>query len=149
MKAVGSTRKAFTIAELSIALTIMGLLVAMAIPIFTQAMEQARLDTASRQLMNIWSAQRVYWLSSRSFADDLAVLYADDLISSKILDASVSDDLAYAYSVDSASASAFSASARRQNSSKWSGTIFIDQTGTISGSIGSAGRTTLYPISGD
>ena len=147
MKNRTKQRYGFTILELSIAIIILSILVTTAIPIYHKATEQARLDAASRDLLTIWTAQRVYWLENKTYAADLATLQATDLVSSKVANSKTNSNIDYTYEIDSFSDSTFSASAARKGSTRWSGDIFIDQTGLISGSVSNKGGDVLFPIS--
>jgi len=73
-----------TLLEMSVAITIIGILVAFSIPSFSRVSEQNHLDAASQYLRSLWSAERVYWLENRTFTDSLASLDTLGLIDSKI-----------------------------------------------------------------
>ena len=138
----------FTLTEIMIAMTIMVILITMSVPIYSRAMEQARLDTASRNLLTIWAAQRVYWLDEQRYAEDLATLQAMDLLSSKIGSEGSSLEAFYIYRVESADSDSFAVSATRNGSGKWLGRISVDQFGDLSGSINGTDGTILTPLPG-
>jgi Tfp pilus assembly protein PilE len=130
-------------------MTIMAILITMSTPIYSKAIEQARLDNAARELMTIWSAQRVYWLDNHSYAENLITLQNLDLISSGLPLSEESVSEMYIYDIVSADSESFVASAARNASSKWTGQIEIDQFGIITGSISASDGTELVPLGVD
>ncbi len=142
-------RRGFTLTEIMIAMTIICILVTMSTPIYSKAIEQARLDTAARELKTIWSAQRVYWLDNRTYAEDLITLQNLDLLSSKLALSQESVKSFYFFEISSADDEAFSATAIRNASNKWSGQITIDEFGTLTGSISASDGTVLVPVFAD
>ena len=56
------TRRGYTLLELMIVVTIMGVLIAMPAPMFGRAIEQPKLDVAASNLRSIWAAERFYYL---------------------------------------------------------------------------------------
>jgi prepilin-type N-terminal cleavage/methylation domain-containing protein len=125
----------YTLLEALVAVIIIGILVSIAAPIYSTAVEQARLDSAAGNLKTIWSAQRTYWLKFHTFAADLTVLETEDLISVSLAQTQTSPDARYVYDIDSASANSFTASAARSNSTVWQGDIQIDELGQLTGSV--------------
>jgi len=140
------TRQGFTLTEILIAMTIICILVTMSVPIYSQAIEQAHLDAAARDLKTIWSAQRVYWLDKREYAQDLATLQDIDLLSSKFVLTKGSLTASYVYEIEAADSSSFLAVATRNGSRKWTGEIQIDEFGDISGKVSASGGTVLVPM---
>ena len=130
-------------------MTVMVGLLTMSAPLYSRAIEQARLDTAARNLRTLWTAQRVYWLQRRTFTDDLTTLQAMDLVSPALASSQGSATAPYAYSIDSADENSFSAGATRKGSRRWSGTIRIDASGSVSGYLMNSNGTTLLPIWGE
>ena len=63
-------RQGSTLLELSIVVTMTGILSAMAIPSFQRSIEQARVDQAAATLRTIWAAERFYKLDHTAYADD-------------------------------------------------------------------------------
>lgn len=126
-------RVGFTLAELMIVVIIMMVILQFAIPRYTTATEQARVDLAGSNLVALYTAQRLYFVDQGTFATTLTAL-----IDSKLLDASFAPgkglDSKYTYAIDSASATAFVGSATR-TAERWVGTLRIDQTGTLTGQI--------------
>lgn len=136
------TRGGYTLLEVLIAVVIIGILVSISAPIYSKAIEQAKLDSAAGNLKTVWSAQRAYWLKYQEFADSLAKLQDEDLISASLTQ---TQGVMYVYSVASADKNFFIASAARSNSSTWSGEIQIDELGQLTGSINKEDGTTLLP----
>jgi Tfp pilus assembly protein PilE len=125
-----------------VVLTMMGVLLSIAAPSFHQALEQSRFDFAAANLRSSWSAERLYWLENRTYAGDLNTLLTADLIDPSML----SDTRFYSYAISSPDGTTFSASAMRINSTTWTGTLTIDQTGTLSGALQAPGQNTIAPV---
>jgi prepilin-type N-terminal cleavage/methylation domain-containing protein len=142
-----TSRQGFTLTEVLIAMTIICILVILSTPIYSRAMEQARLDAAASNLKMIWSAQRVYWLDEHSYAPDLATLYNMDLLSSKMVLTKTSLTTSYVYEIEAVDNDSFTAVAIRNGSSKWSGQIQIDEFGDLTGNITALDGLELVPVS--
>ncbi|MBN1787226.1 MAG: prepilin-type N-terminal cleavage/methylation domain-containing protein [Sedimentisphaerales bacterium] len=138
-------KKGYTLLEALVAVIIIGILVSVAAPIYKTAVEQARLDSAAGNLKTIWSAQRAYWLKHRTFADNLAALETEDLVSVSLEETQISTDAKYVYDIDMATADTFTASAVRSNSSAWDGDVQINELGQITGSITHTDGLVLSP----
>jgi prepilin-type N-terminal cleavage/methylation domain-containing protein len=121
----------FSLLEVMIVLTIMGVLIAMAAPTFQRSLEQARADVAGANLRAIWSAQRLYWLENHSYTNDLNQLQSLGLLDPTIVAATT----VYTYAITAADSNAFTATATRTGSARWNGGFTIDQTGAASGAI--------------
>lgn len=138
-------RGGFTMVELCVAVTIICLMTTMAAPIFTRAIEQARVDAAAANLKTVWSAQRVYWLEHRGYAPDLAALRSMDLIDPAVADSASSPTAVYVYDIVSADVTTFEARALRNGGGTWSGQMQIDQDGSILGGVSGSGGQVLTP----
>jgi prepilin-type N-terminal cleavage/methylation domain-containing protein len=136
--------RGFTLAEICITVMIIAILSAMAAPVYVRSIEQGQLDMAAGTLKNICSAQRVYWLSNKTFADDLGTLKTLDLLDTSIPTVA-SGTSKYTYAITLADDTVFEASATRVNSTSWSGGIAITESGGISGNITSVSGGTLNP----
>ncbi len=134
------TARGFSIMEVMVVLLIMGVLIAMCAPTYQVALEQSRADIASANLRAIWAAQRLYWLTTQSYSGDL-----NQLESFGLIDPMLTSSTVYAYAIATADSSSFSATATRIGSSVWSGTLTVDQTGNIFGSIEGVGQPTVTP----
>jgi prepilin-type N-terminal cleavage/methylation domain-containing protein len=137
-----STNPGYTIVEMMVVLTMMGVLLSIAAPSFHQALEQSRFDLAAANLRSVWSAERLYWLENRVYASDLNTLMTAGLIDPSML----SNTQFYSWAISSPDGTTFTASATRINSTTWTGTLTIDQTGTLTGSLQAPGRNTIYPV---
>jgi prepilin-type N-terminal cleavage/methylation domain-containing protein len=133
-------RRGFSLLEALVVVTVMGVLVSLAAPTFTRAVEQSRADIATSNLRAVWSAQRVYWLEYRAYAGDLPTLTSVGLLDSAITSAST-----YNYTITSANESSFTATATRAGSVRWTGQFQIDQTGALSGVIHASGEPDIVP----
>ena len=135
--------KGFTLVEIGIVGILLVLLLSMAVPRFTRAMEQTRVDQAAATLQAIRTAQRLYWLSYRTYADSVETLHEHKLLDEDKTDAS--NELAFGYSISGADANGFTASATPHNNSRWPGVLTIDQTGVVSGRILASDGTSMTP----
>lgn len=138
-KAIG--RLGFSLVEVILVLTVMGILLALSAPSFRRSMEQSRADIAGANLRAIWAAERLYWLEYRTYTDDLAELESLGLLDPTIVTAATR----YVYGIPSAGSDAFTATATRTGSERWSGQFSIDQDGVLSGTIQSAGEPAITP----
>jgi prepilin-type N-terminal cleavage/methylation domain-containing protein len=139
-------RSGFTLTELMVTVTIIGVLVGMSAPHFGRALEQSRADFAVANLRAIWAAQRLYWLENRAYADKLTQASPKGLFELGLLDpAIVSTTGDYTYSIPSAGSSTFQAKATRAAGLNWAGEFTIDETGTTSGSITATGQPAITP----
>jgi type II secretory pathway pseudopilin PulG len=119
---------------------IMGVMAVLAVPSFRRGIEQARVDQAASNLRTIWAAQRLYRLDAGVYASSLGLLRDAALIDASIVDAATP----FAYTITAADASGFTVTATRDGSVRWSGTLALDATGQITGSIGD-GSVALAP----
>ncbi len=136
----------YTLVEVCVAMVIICILASIAAPIYTKAIEQARLDSAAGNLKTIWTAQRAYWLKYHTFAANLTMLENEDLISSFLVETEEQPKAIYVYGIDSAGANSFAASATRNGSSTWGGQIQIDESGAVCGAVNGSGSV-LSPLS--
>ena len=140
-------RAGYTLVEVCVAVIIICILVSIGTPVYTKAIEQARLDSAAGNLKTIWSAQRAYWLKNRTFASNLTILRDEKLITASIARTQSEPNSTYVYHINSAGAGFFTASAARSGSRTWSGEITINENGELGGSISKAGSfSVLEPL---
>jgi prepilin-type N-terminal cleavage/methylation domain-containing protein len=133
--------RGFTLMEVMVVLTIIGVVLAMTAPTFQRALEQSRADMAGANLRAIWSAERLYWLDNHTFTNDLTLLESLGLLDPTLVSATT----IYVYGVSAADSTTLNATASRAGSTRWGGTFSIDQTGVISGTIEAAGETNIQP----
>ena len=132
-------RRGFSVLELMVVLTVIGVLLAMSAPSYQRATEQNQADIAAANLQAIWAAQRFYWLENHTYSATLAGLQ-------DMLDPSVSASaVPYVYSIQLIDSNTFKASATRTGSSIWGGQIIIDQSGSASGVIQATGQRDIVP----
>jgi len=127
--------------EVLVVLAVIGVFVSMSVPSFRRSMEQSRADIAGANLRAVWSAQRIYWLEHRCYTTDLSALESSGLLDSAI----ISGTPQYAYAVPSADSSAFTATATRRGSTRWSGQFSIDEHGAVSGVLQAPGEPSIVP----
>ncbi len=122
-----------TLIELMVVVTLTGIMAVLAVPSYRRGMEQSRTDQAAATLRTVWAAQRLYKLDNPTYAGDLATLASSSYIDSSIPGLSNP----FIYEITAASSTGFNSGARlsRAGSQVWSGTLHIDETGTVTGSI--------------
>ena len=134
------SRKAFSLIEVVVTMTILAVLVSFVAPSVRQSMEQSHADMASAGLRMINTAQRFYWLENRTYATDLQSLIDEGLIDGDLNNTAPR----YEYVIASADAQAFQATATRRSfdnlgtpvySGAWQGSFQIDETGAITGTV--------------
>jgi prepilin-type N-terminal cleavage/methylation domain-containing protein len=132
--------RGFTLTELMVVVTIIGVLAAMSVPSFQRAMEQSRVDIAAANLRCIWAAERLYWLEFQTYTADLSVLQACKLLDPSLTGSSNGFD----YTVATAT-SGCSATATRSGSTYWSGSLSISTDGEVSGAVNASGQSSVTP----
>jgi type II secretory pathway pseudopilin PulG len=131
-----------TLLELSIAIIIMGILVAFVVPGFSRVTEQNRVDAATQYLRSVWSAERVYWLENRTFTNSLGDLDTLGLIDPKVAGG---DDGFFIYAISNVSDTTFTVTALRNGSGVWDGTLTITQDGEVTGFVSGSGAVLTPP----
>ena len=131
-------RRAYTLVEMTVVLTIMGVLIGLALPRFSRSLESARADVAGANLRAIWTAERIYWLDNRTYTTDL-----DLLTSLNLLDSSITSNTYYTFLVTAADTVTLTAIAQRSAGSSWSGTLTITQDGVLTGSLTQSGEADI------
>ncbi len=134
-------RKGLSILEVTIVATVIGILVTLTVPRFGRAVEQARVDIAAANLRAIWTAQRLYWLDNRMYTTDLSGMAGLGLVDPAV--PTVASP--YVYRVTTSSSTGFTATATRSGSTSWVGTLTIDQTGAVTGSVAGPSSAVLTP----
>jgi prepilin-type N-terminal cleavage/methylation domain-containing protein len=134
-------RRGLSIIEVMMALAVMGVLLSLAAPSFLRSMEQSRADIAGANLRAIWTAQRVYWLEYHTYTDDLFALAGTGLLDPTIVSATEP----YEYEMKSVDSLSFTARATRSGSTKWSGSLKIDEGGNMWGGISASGEPGIHP----
>lgn len=122
--------RGFTLVEILVVSSIIGILLAIAAPSFHRAVEVTRADLAAGRLRALWVAERVWRLDHAAYADEATLAAAG------LLDPSLVDSVdPYDYQVTYADGSTFTARAVRSGSGTWSGWLQIDAGGAVDGII--------------
>ena len=133
-------RKGFSLIEIVITMTILGVLLSFTAPSVLRSVEQSHADLAGAGLRMIHSAQRFYWLENRIYAGNLQLLIDDDLIDQQL----GTGTTRYEFAITAADADSFTATARRRlidglgnpiYTGAWQGTYTIDESGEITGTV--------------
>ena len=66
--------RGFSLVEVMVVLTVIGVLIALSVPSYQRAVEQARADVAVANLRAIWSAERLFWIEHHPYTADLSAL---------------------------------------------------------------------------
>jgi prepilin-type N-terminal cleavage/methylation domain-containing protein len=127
-----AARRGYTLVEIVVVLTIMGVLIAIPAPFFVRAIEQAKLDVAAANLRAIWSAERLYFLQYNRFGL-LTDLASNPPASTDLIDGTiVAGTTFYAYTIVVATdGQSFTATATRPGGSQCAGYLTINQSGTL------------------
>jgi len=133
--------RAYSLIEVMVALTIIGILIALSVPSYDRALEQSRADIAGANLQAIWAAERLYWLEYGVYTADMSTLKTLGLLDSNI----ASGSGGYAYAIQSTDGTTFTATAQRTGSAKWTGSFSVDTTAVVSGAIQASGEADITP----
>ena len=131
----------WTLLELTIVITVIGIISSYAVPHFGRAIERSHGDMARARLETIWTAERLHWISAKRFSGDLDLLRQENLLGMETF-ASLSGDCKsclFNYAIVEADEHSFVAVARRINSTRWIGDLQIDEQGRITGEIRNRG----------
>ena len=144
--------------ELMVVVAIIGILVAFSVPSFQRAIEQSRADVAAANLRAIWAAERLYWLEYHAYTTNLSqnsTPSGASLVDLGLVDPALAGEAVmggYSYKVEFPSSdptglNAFTATATRTGSSRWSGFFTMDQTGVIPDSnvVSATGQPDIKP----
>jgi prepilin-type N-terminal cleavage/methylation domain-containing protein len=134
--------RGFSLIEVMVVMTVVGVLVAMSVPSFQRAVVESQADMAIANLRAIWAAERLYWLQNHEYAP-VELLKSSppkgsDLLGPEINTSSRDLPTSYYYEVSpvevGGTLQAFTAKAT-PNDSRWQGSFDIDQNGQVTGSI--------------
>jgi Tfp pilus assembly protein PilE len=136
-------RRCYSLAELAVVATLIAVLAACSLPMLSGVIEQARVDQAGARLQLVWTAQQLYWLKYRTYANSIAPLISEGLLPPS---AGVGDGgLGFTYQVVSADASQFTVEAVPNGFPRWSGSLTMTGTGGVEGSVIKSDGTVLVP----
>ncbi len=130
----------YSLVEAMIVVTIMGVLVAFAVPSYHRSLEQSRVDVAGAKLYAIWGAQRCYYLEYRTFTSNLNNLSALGLIDPDLIDSEW-----FSFTISAADDDSFQITATRIGSTRFSGMLWMDQNGSLNGQIADSQSTPMTP----
>jgi type IV pilus assembly protein PilE len=131
-----SLRRAFSLLDLVVVMTMMGVLVAIPIPTFQRSVEQSKLDVAAGHLRAIWAAERFFRLEHGRYGSlaELApgTVGGDDLIEPTLL----TGTMFYSYSITLAvDGQSFVATAGHPDLPRCVGSLTIDDGGTLTSDV--------------
>jgi prepilin-type N-terminal cleavage/methylation domain-containing protein len=130
-----AARRGFTLTELLVVLTIVGVMAAMSVPGFQRAVEQSRANIAVANLRAVWAAERLYWLEYHTYTSNVKILQDLGVLDNGIPNDGVTSMGGYQYGI-TASDSAMSATATNAGGL---GAFSINEAGDVSGSIAIGG----------
>jgi prepilin-type N-terminal cleavage/methylation domain-containing protein len=137
-----AARGGFTLTELLVVLTIVGVMAAMSVPSFQRAVEQSRADIAVANLRAIWAAERLYWLEYHTYTSNIGTLQDLGVLDSGIPNNASASMGGYQYSISAPSPdTAMTATATHAGGM---GAYSINESGNVSGSI-SVGSIAITP----
>jgi type II secretory pathway pseudopilin PulG len=142
MKNLLLNKNGWTLIEMGVVLTVMGIILYYSIPQFHKAFEQSRIDIAATNLQAIWTAQRLYCSQNHKFTAKLEELETAGLLDSGFVKRINGLDSPFAYYVSSADDVSFEVLAERINST-WSGRITINEQGIVVGQVQSSNGTVI------
>ena len=116
----------FTLIELLIATIIVGVLVAVSVPLYLETAEKAMGAKALENMHVIFNAQTIYSINTETYSNNIALLESYAPV--------IDDDGDWQYAVSRTSPTGFDITATRINSTAYNGnTLSIDEESTITG----------------
>jgi len=124
--------RGFTLTELMVVMTIVGVMAAMSVPSFQRAIEQSRADIAVANLRAVWAAERLYWLEYHTYISNVSTLQTLGVLDNDI-PANTSDSMGgYQYAITDATDTTMKAKVTHASGF---GSFEIDQSGKVTGKI--------------
>ena len=133
-----AARRGFTLTELMVVTTIIGVMAAMSVPSFQRAVEQSRVDIAVANLRAVWAAERLYWLENHSYTASVSTLQDLGLLDNSIPNDGVGSIGGYQYTISTTDSD--TPLRARATSVNELGYLLIDDSGSIDSS-----NSTLSP----
>jgi prepilin-type N-terminal cleavage/methylation domain-containing protein len=125
-------RRGFTLTEMMVVTTLIGVMAAISVPSFQRAVEQSRGDVAVANLRAIWAAERIFWLENRNYTSSLSALQSLGVLDGAIPADGVGSMGGYQYTISTSdSDTPFRATATSVNGL---GYLSIDATGLVDSS---------------
>jgi prepilin-type N-terminal cleavage/methylation domain-containing protein len=134
-------RRGFTLTELMVVMTIIGVLVAASVPSFQHAIEQSRADIAVANLRAIWAAERLFWLENQKYTDDIGKLQTLGVLDSSIPTSSSNSGGGYSYSISVDPATEKTNMIATATRAGTTSSFTITESGGVSGSVTVSGFT--------
>ncbi|MCX7009196.1 MAG: type II secretion system protein [Kiritimatiellaeota bacterium] len=136
-------RRGFSLLEAIVVSVLIGIFASFALPMFSRAVAQARVDEAASELQVMWTAERIYWLKYGKYAPTVAELEQAGLLTAQ--PATGSSGLSFRYDVTTVSADGFVIEANPLDNRHWQGNLRINEQGTIDGEVRAKDGTVLAP----
>lgn len=131
----------FTTLELAVVVVLILTVLLMGLPGTLRTYETGRVQYAEAALETVWTAQRLHRVHAGSFSGDLQALADKGLVPA----AMAGGGPIWAFDLPFGSRDAFTARALRQPGSGWSGTLLLDENGTLTGGSSHATGQTVQP----
>ena len=114
-----------------VVLTVIGVMITLAIPGYTRALEQSQANIAAANLRAIWAAEQWWWLENGTYTGNLQTDLANTNNNNNLIDPQIATAATpYRYSLVLIDSNHFTATATLAGSTGgWSGSFTIDQTG--------------------
>ena len=126
-------RRGLTLMEVMVTLAVISVLAASSVTTVVRTVEQVHVDYAGAALRTVWNAQRLYWVENRTYASSITQLETAGLLDSSLTSPR------FSFSIAASSSNTFLAEAARTTSARWSGTLSVNETGAVSGTITGGG----------
>ena len=123
---------------------VIGIVAVAGVPRADVAGEQARVDQAAGGLRSVFLAERLWWLEHGEYGGSLAALADAHFLDQGM----VTVQEPFAFTIQAADADSFVAEATRAGSLNWTGSLSIDQAGTVDGEVVSEGGRHVAPVGG-
>lgn len=134
--------KGFTIHELLLVGTLIVLMAMAGVPRALLAFETGQVDEASAGLMTVWRGQRMHWLENRSFAPSMRILVDGLYIDQALMD----EADPFVFDIASSNDTSFTATAVRSGSITWSGTLTVDESAVVTGTVSNGEGDVVAPV---
>ena len=144
-------RRGFTLVEMMVVLTVIAILVAMAIPSYTRALEQSQANIAAANLRAIWAAEQWWWLENGTYTANLQTDLANTTNGNNLIDPQIATATHYRILLTWSLTDSNHFTRLRHPDGKhagWSGSFTIDQTGNVlrgTRNYPAAGQTGIVP----
>jgi len=139
--ALRGARAGFTTLELIVVVVLILTVLLMGLPGTLRTYETGRVQYAEAALETVWTAQRLHRLYGGTFSADL-----QDLADKRLVPAGMAaGGPIWTFDVGFADRDSFTARASRQPGGGWSGAVFLDENGVLTGGSSHAFGQTVLP----